>query len=99
MSLDMKLTLESQESDLNENKPETSGSLIFHIQTLRGNGDRELPCPQKFVPHLTCIMLLCESPEISCMRFCKMFRKDLLPRELLLFCLAGSEAFSKKLHA
>lgn len=42
MSLwDMKITLESQESDLNQTNPETSGSLIFCIQALRGKGN----CP------------------------------------------------------
>lgn len=65
MSLgDMKITLESQESDLNQTNPETSGSLIFLIQALRGKGDRELPCPQKYVPHLTCIVLLYEIHEV-----------------------------------
>lgn len=38
----MKVTLESQESDLNQTNTETSGSLIFHIQALGGNGDRDI---------------------------------------------------------
>lgn len=59
----MKVTQESQESDVNQTNPETSGSLFFHIQALRGNRDRELPCPQKYVPCLTCIMSLYEIHE------------------------------------
>lgn len=59
----MKVSLESQESNVNQTNPKTSRSFIFHIQALRGNGDSELPYSQKYLPHHTCIMLLYEIHE------------------------------------